>query len=137
MGREGSRTQRGATMIYEYKCTNCGARTHSTQRGDRLAAMCRSCGHPGPLQRVWGFSHRPGMEEHLNSTTGLPVSSMRQFKDQLKAASDKATLETGIEHDYQPREWGDHAAFGATAEGIHESNLAREKQGMPLLPEIS
>lgn len=134
---------------YEYKCFSCGAIRHSEERESNIFAMCRSCDSWKQHKRVWGFNYRPGMEPHYNRAVGAPVSSMKQFKDKLKAKSEEMaqpqTFETldgervtipGIETNYQPLEWGDHQAFGATNEGIEESNRIRAKNGDPLLPEI-
>lgn len=121
--------------LYEYRCPQCGTTVPSARRGDRLQQICRGCGNT-PLHRVFGFSAPAMVQEHYNNTLGRNVSGMRDFKEGLKIASDQATAETGIEHNYKPLEWGDHKAFGATAEGIHESNVVRSKMKMPLLPEI-
>lgn len=121
--------------IYEYKCPDCDAREVTTTRGNRLDRICRGCANPGPLRRVFGFSFPPMMHEHFNQSVGKPISSMRQYKDELKVKSEEATLRTGIEHRYVPKDM-DPASVDVTSEGIHESNLAREKQGEPLLPEV-
>lgn len=121
--------------LYEYKCPQCNTRVPSTERGDRLQQICRGCGNT-PLHRVFGFTAPAMMQEHFNNTLGRNVHGMRDFTEGLKLASERATLETGIEHNYKPLEWGDHQAFGASNEGIHESNVLRSKKGLPLLPEI-
>ena len=123
-------------MLYTYRCGNCGAEVVSTQRGDRLARVCAGCGSTEPLRRVFGFALKPAMAPHFNNALGRYVTSDRDFGDGLKRASETASITTGIEHDYKPLEWGDHAAFGATNEGIHESNIERSKRGAPLLPDI-
>lgn len=120
---------------YEYKCRSCEGRVRSDERGDRLDYPHANCDNR-TLVRVFGFSHKPSMEPHWNNAVGAPVSSMHQFKELLKIKSEEATAQTGIEHRFAPLEWGDHQAFGATGEGIEESNRLREKRGMPLLPEI-
>ena len=123
-------------MIYTYRCPNCGHEEMSTQRGDRLNRVCAGCGSREPLRRVFGFSYREPMQPHFNNAVGRYVSSESDFGDELKRASETASMTSGIEHDYKPLEWGDHQAFGATNEGIHESNISRERQGAPLLPDI-
>lgn len=122
---------------YEYKCpvATCDYTTTSETRTNRLQEACPRCNY-SPLHRVFGFAHKPAMQEHFNNTVGKPVSSMRQFNDELKRKSDEATKYTGMEHRYAPLEYGDAAAFGATNEGIHESNVERSRLGMPLLPEV-
>lgn len=76
------------------------------------------------------------MHEHFNHTVNRPISSMTQFRDELRRQSEVATERTGIEHSYAPVEWGDAAAVGATNEGIEESNRVRAERGEPLLPTI-
>jgi len=120
-------------VIYEYRCPKCRALTTSTHRGDRLHEPCGACGH-SPLHRKFSVAVKPMMHEHFNKAVGKPISSMRQFKDELKAASEKATEETGIPHNYVPVEYGDREAFGATGEGIYERNVRRSKVGLPPLP---
>lgn len=122
-------------MIYTYRCPNCGAENYSTHNADGVRDPCRLCRHVG-LRRIYGFNFKPAMQEHFNQTVGKPVSSMRKFTDELKRASDQASIETGMEHRYAPLEYGDHQAFGATNEGIEESNRKRAAAGHPLLPEI-
>jgi len=128
-------------MIYTYRCPNCGHEEYSTERGDRLRpgrqGVCHGCGQSDkPFHRVFGFSYREPMQPHFNNAVGRYVSSESDFGDELKRASETASATTGIEHDYKPLEWGDKDAFGATNEGIHESNISRERQGAPLLPDI-
>jgi putative FmdB family regulatory protein len=135
--------------LYEYRCPDCNSRSVSETRADRLDGMCPRCG-PRTHRRVFGFNHKPGMEQHWNTTVGQPISSMTQFNDALKQASEAAAREQivytadgepvripGVESNFQPLEWGDHAAFGATGDGIAESNSKRSKAGLPLLPEIN
>lgn len=123
-------------MLYHYRCTHCGTEATATHRGDRLHRVCSGCGSIEPLRRVLGFAHKRSMPEHFNHAVGRPVSSERQFADDLKRASERATIETGIEHNYKPVEWGDKEALGVTGAGIAESNSIRSKRGEPLLPEI-
>jgi hypothetical protein len=42
------------------------------------------------------------MHEHWNHSVGKPVSSMRQFKDDLARASERQSEVTGMEHRYVP-----------------------------------
>lgn len=123
-------------MIYEYKCPQCHWPRTATQRGDRLDASCTACGYIGPLHRVFSISVKPVMQEHFNTTLGKPVSDMKRFTAELRAAGEQAEEQTGIPHRYAPVEYGDAAAVGATAEGIYESNVVRSRRGDPLLPAI-
>lgn len=128
---------------YEYRCDQCAHLTtvtkplneHHTIR-PTFMADCPVCRHLTTFKRRFSFTFQPPMAEHFNTTVNKPISSMRQFRDELKRASAEATERTGIEHDYQPVEWGDTEALGVTNEGIDESNINRSRNGDPLLPEI-
>lgn len=122
--------------LYEYRCPQCDTRTTSTTRADRVTRVCLSCGYSGPHQRVFSFSFKPLLHSHFNHTTGTMISDMKQMRSELSRASDAATEQTGIPHNFQPLEPGDHAASGATNEGIAESNAIRRAQGMRELPVI-
>ena len=114
-----------------------------------VRTYCDFCQDWRDFKRVFGFNHQPSMEPHFNTSVGKPISSMSQYRDALKLASEEAARESvyvtadgekvivpGIETNYTPLEWGDHQAFGATSEGIDASNRERSKLGIPLLPEI-
>lgn len=122
--------------VYEYKCLNCETRRTSDVRGDKVFLNCDQCGYGVVHQRVWSVAVKPMMHAHLNSTTGTVVSDFNQFKTELRIKGEIAEERTGIPHKYEPLEYGDHAAFGATGEGIYESNVERSRRGEPLLPLI-
>jgi len=130
--------------IYEYKCVGsprygregCGVRATSTTRADRLAGYCDNCRQDGVWQRVWSVVVKPMMHDHWNSTIGAPVSDFNKFKTELRIKGEIAEEQTGIPHKYAPLEYGDHDAFGATGDGIYESNVKRSRRGAPLLPLI-
>ena len=122
--------------LYEYKCPDCATRVPSFERGDRLDQACPSCGRV-PLKRVWSLGFQMPMHEHFNQSVGKPISSMRQYSDELKRKSDEATALTGIEHRYVPVDMNDRKTLGIDGRGIDESNRAREKAGEPLLPDVS
>lgn len=122
-------------MKYEYRCPECDYRVRWDECKNRHVAFCPEH-EVQKFKRVFGFSHVKSMESHFNNTVGKPISSMRQFKSELARKSDEATLRTGIEHNYQPVEWGDKERLGVTGEGIYESNKRRAEIGAPLLPEI-
>lgn len=122
--------------LYTYRCPECRSTVTSTSRGNTLDVICACCGAQSTHRRVFGFNMKPMMHEHFNRTVGKPISDMRQFERELKKQSDLATETTGVEHRYVPVEAGDHAAVGATSEGIDESNRIRSMRGEPLLPVI-
>jgi hypothetical protein len=95
---------------YEFRCQNCGVRLirYIDLAGDdertawnRGTQPCPDCSH-GHMKRVWGFRQAPMMHEHWNASVGKPISSMKQFKDELRRASDEKTERTGIVHDFVP-----------------------------------
>ncbi len=124
--------------IYAYKCTNpaCDGHATSTTRASKLDQACGWCG-TRPMQRVWKLGFEMPMQEHFNQSVGKPISSMRQYRDELKRKSEIASETTGIEHRYVPVDMNDRAALGVTNEGIAESNAHREKIGEKLLPELT
>lgn len=122
--------------LYEYRCPECGGGARSQTRGDTLPSPCPHCASPGPLKRRWSLGFQMPMHEHFNSSVGKPISSMRQYTDELKRKSEIASITTGIEHRFVPVDPSDTAALGVTGDGIDESNRVREKLGMDLLPEI-
>jgi DNA-directed RNA polymerase subunit RPC12/RpoP len=125
-------------MIYEYKCPVCGWRTTSTERGDRLQGrVCHQCGHRGPMHRVFSISVRPAMQEHFNPTVGKPISSMRQFDDELKRKSEEYTLRTGIEAKFVSHDPHEAKSLGVTNEGLDSTNAKRAEQGLrPVVPKL-
>lgn len=122
--------------VYEYKCPECQTRATLPHRANRFTVDCAGCGTMREYKRVFSFSSPEMMHQHFNVTVGKPISDMAQFKSELARASEAAEARTGIPCNYQPIDMADTAAVGATSEGIHESNLTREKQGAPLLPVI-
>lgn len=107
-------------MIFEYKCPGCGDRHLSHVRGDRLPLVCAHCGDPGPFRRVFSIRIERPMQEHFNVTTGAPVSSMRDFREQLKIKGEQYTADTGIEVNYQPTDISDAKSLGVTSQGIED-----------------
>lgn len=116
-------------MRYEYRCPMCQTRVTSDVRAERLQINCEVCGYL-PLHRVYGFTYNKPMPEHFNTTVNKPISSQRQFNEELKRASEVATLETGIEHKYEPVDPGDTKHLGVTGEGLEATNRARHAMGM-------
>lgn len=126
-------------MRYGYRCNACRREVESPTRGDTLGPCGnyvrdteRQVGCYGELRRVFQVQFAAVMQEHFNTSTGQPVSDMRQFRDQLKRTGDAQMAQTGIPCDYQPAE-GDAASLGVTQEGLHESNAIRRAKGQPIL----
>ncbi len=122
--------------LYEYKCVWCGFPVQSQERGNRLHTWCVSCDVHTDHKRVFGFALKPIMHEHFNRSVQRPISSMKQYADELKRKSDEESARDGMERRYVPVDLGDTQSLGVTNEGIHESNIERARNGDPLLPEI-
>lgn len=117
---------------YEYRCPECG-NEHSESLTISEYERCRfnyECGCGTLMVRVFSFSVKPMMPEHLNSTTGQVVRSERDFRDQLKRQSEAETVRTGIEHNYVPVDIQDRKTLGVTAEGLDATYNRRRKLGM-------
>lgn len=125
---------------WDYRCTECGILTERDFNEATFVGECDSveCEFEVRLfKKVFSKPFvKPMMHEHFNSAVGKPISDMGQFKEELKRASEAASIDTNMPHDFQPLEYGDHQAFKATGEGIYESNVTRSRNGDPLLPEI-
>lgn len=96
--------------MYEYRCSECGNTDTITDdrdgplkaRADAGLITC-TCTPDAVYRRRFSFSTPPMMHEHYNYTVGRPISSMRQFRDELKRASEEHTLRTGgVPADFQP-----------------------------------
>lgn len=125
---------------YEYKCDKCGVRAevvdeiNGTKREDWDAGKIdhiREVDTPcGTMKRVFSFSTPPVMQEHYNAAVGKPISSMRQFKDELKRSSDALEDRTGVPHDLQPVDVSDKQALGVDDAGLAATHDARVKAGL-------
>lgn len=113
--------------IYAYLCRTCGATCDSSTRAATLGA-CLDPSCRGELRRKYSISIRPSMQPHFNHTVGKPISSMSEFRDELKRSSERETLRTGIECNYVPIEAAD---AGATMDGMDATNTRRMSQGLP------
>lgn len=107
-------------VLYEYECPAHGRFT-TQHRGDwypcpqvlardvdpdgwDVAIKCRL-----KSKRKWGFQMPRVMQEHWNPTTNSYISSNRQFDDELKRASEAATVrsyESGLEFKRAAEEQG-------------------------------
>lgn len=99
--------------LYTYRCAECGNEFLSSTRADQVE-FTACCGNWG--QRIWGFTAKAIMHEHMNTSVGAPVSSMQGFKDGLARRSEEAFNRTGVEHNFQPVDLGDKQTLGVTSE---------------------
>lgn len=89
---------------YHYRCSRCSIEEeHYFMFADyeqSVKVVCPQCGYT--MERVLSFAFHRGMSEHYNPTVGRVVKNSRDFHDELKRASEAATIRTGIPHNYQP-----------------------------------
>ncbi len=109
-------------MIYSYKCRPCRVTANLDRpMGEHPPVhTCPCCGREMGRDYSGVSVHRP-MPEHFNATVGKPISSQRQFDDELKRKSDEYTLRTGIEAKFVSHDPSEAKALGVTSEGISES----------------
>jgi putative FmdB family regulatory protein len=115
--------------LYEYACRNCGHKDTAFEALSNLG-VCPNCEN-GMLKRVWSFNRKPGMEHHFNHATGTVVSSMTQFKDELRKKDEQYFRETGIERRSVPVDYADREQVKVTNEGLDSTNRVRRKKGLP------
>ena len=123
-----------SSIIFEYKCPECGHRVISHVRGDRLEADCDHCDPDGPVprvfRRVFSVSVQRPMQEHFNHTVGKPISDPKQFARELRLKGEQYTAETGIPTNYQPVDMRDKEALGVTDAGLDETRRRqRNREG--------
>jgi len=113
--------------LYGYQCRECGQEYTSEIRADLLDRDC--CGQP--IKRKYSVAvHRP-MHEHFNTSVGKPISSDRQFRDELKRKSEEHFLKTGIPADYVPSDPTEtrKAVEASGGVGLDSTNRARVASG--------
>lgn len=118
-------------MIFEYKCRICGTRKLTTERADTIG-RCTNPDCNGELRRLFSFSTanvapQTRFKEHLNSSTGLPTSSMHQHEENLRRLSEERTRATGIEHNYVPIDSRDREALGVSEHAEEHLRKNREQ----------
>ena len=71
------------------------------------------------------------MHDHYNPTTGTMIGSDRQFREELKVMSERSTLKTGIEHNYEPidPEMARRTVEESQAVGLESTNRVRVATG--------
>ena len=115
--------------LYEYRCPTCDVLFHRQCSIDKSTELqiCPDCGTQ--LAKRFGFAYHADYREHFNTTTGTMISSKKQFREQLKVASERATLETGVYHDFVPADLSRPSDLGVTSEGLEESFRTRRDNG--------
>ena len=104
-------------MLYSYICNQCGREAVDDNFSPLGQPLARRCVCGGVLRRSVGRvsiarSGDFGFEPHFNDAVGAPVTSMRDFREQLAAKARANTEATGIEHHYTPVDPRDRDAFG-------------------------
>jgi hypothetical protein len=82
------------------------------------------------MRRVWSVRFGSVLHEHYNHSVGKPISSHRQYADELKRLSEQQTERTGIPHNYVPVDLSDTRACGVTDEGLEETARRRHDAGL-------
>lgn len=107
-------------VLYEYECPTHGRFTDERRAGYVLCLkpLAHDVDADGwdvaikcfkRAKRKWGFQMPRVMQEHWNPTTNSYISSNRQFDDELKRASEAATVrsyESGVEFKRAAEEQG-------------------------------
>lgn len=112
---------------YSFRCP-CGAElsTSRPMTADTQRKYHDACGLDA--QRIYSdFSFRR-FQEHFSPAVGKVVSSEKEFRDDLKKASEQATARTGIEHNFVPM---DPPKLEDGAPGLAEQARVRRKMGDP------
>lgn len=116
--------------LYGYRCRTCNAIGEHFCSRDAIPNPYGPCTTPdcdGEFRRTFDLHIAPVMQEHYNPSVDSTVSSMGEFKDKLKRASDDYFARTGIESRFVP---ADKDAIGATDEGLESTNAVRARQGL-------
>lgn len=128
---------------YEYRCSDDATHTRDLHCSpdDALKAvydkgqMCCPCG--GVYKRRFSLTFPTMLHEHFNDTVGKPIHSHRQFRDELRRASDHATERTGIPHDYQPIDLHDPIVAPKSDAGMKETHDLKVNLGLkPPTPKL-
>jgi hypothetical protein len=126
-------------ILYGYQCRECGQEYTSEYQGSVLMIPCCTdhgmvefrCDCGSAVKRKYSLAvHRP-MHEHFNQSVGKPISSDRQFRDELKRKSEEQFLRTGIPADYQPvdPEVARAAVEQSQGMGLESTNRRRVNEG--------
>lgn len=74
--------------------------THRPMTGNTMDKTCPNCGEP--MNRRFTPPGFKTFREHYSAAVGKVVSSDREFREDLKRASEEASIKTGIPHNFVP-----------------------------------
>jgi|TARA_R110000824_G_scaffold45443_3_gene131406 putative FmdB family regulatory protein len=113
--------------VYLYRCRGCGTHGQKWQKHtEDPMVKCPECRAP-TLRRVFSFAMKAMMHEHFDQTVGKVISDPKQFKEELRRASEKETERTGRKVNYVPVDLNDKESLRVTEEGM-DSTLRRNTQ---------
>ena len=113
--------------VYLYRCRGCGVHGQKWQKHtEDPMVQCPECRAP-TLRRVFSFAMKAMMHEHFDQTVGKVISDPKQFKEELRRASEKETERTGRKVNYVPVDLNDKESLRVTEEGM-DSTLRRNTQ---------
>ncbi len=114
--------------VYEHRCSACRSVQTSEER-DATKLTCALCG--ARLKRRYNFYSPPPFREGFNHSVGTYISSNRELREELKRASEKATIRSGTETTYAMVGPDEASGVGVTAELPHavEEKWHKEKFG--------
>lgn len=105
--------------LYDYKCSFCGQQAVETTRTPPKCEGCKTT-----MGRVFSVNFaRASFDTHFNHSLGKPISSMREYDDELKRKGEReGKVFTRVE------DINDAAFCGATEEGLDatKANLVKE-----------
>lgn len=125
---------------YEYKCPECGNEmsavmsisTYVSEQMDWDMPNCGQCHYQ--MHRVYTpLPHVMDTPGHYNLAVGAYVSSDSDLREKLKAASEQASIKTGIDHDYRPVDMRDRERFKVDGSGLESTARARHDAGKTYL----
>lgn len=129
----------GGVKYQEYKCKGCGfVWTGPWVDGDTPEDYPRCpATHSAPVHedtehivvKSFRVTTRRPMQEHYNLATGSWEDSERGIREKLKAASDAASIRTGINHNFVPIDLRDKEACGVDDEGLDATYKRRRDTG--------
>lgn len=112
--------------IYPYRCRICEKSTEASfPIGTNPPTITHGCGFEAP--RIYTPFATHIFKPAYNPSVGKYISSDREFRDELKRASEAQTLLTGQEHNYVPVDPQDVVLKSGV--GFEEQQKARRDLG--------